>query len=143
MRSAECGIKQKTFFTALGWAGLAVTEKGICGIVLPKKSRNAVDRELKRMKLRGRSCEEKADRLLNSAVLLLKKYFSGNAVQFDLPIDIRYYTGFQQSVWRAAMRIPLGKTRSYAWIANRIKKPNAARAVGQAMGANPVPILIP
>jgi methylated-DNA-[protein]-cysteine S-methyltransferase len=64
-------------------------------------------------------------------------------VSFDLPLDLRYYTPFQRAVWRAAATIPYGETRSYAWIAKKIGKPKAARAVGQALGANPVPILIP
>jgi O6-methylguanine-DNA--protein-cysteine methyltransferase len=74
---------------------------------------------------------------------LLQRYFSGERVAFELPLDIRYYTPFQQAVWRAAAKIPYGETRSYAWIARLIKKPKAARAVGQAMGANPFPVIIP
>ncbi len=56
---------------------------------------------------------------------------------------MRYHTAFKQAVWKATADIPLGETRSYAWVAKRIKNPRAARAVGQALGANPVPILIP
>jgi len=56
---------------------------------------------------------------------------------------MRYYTTFQQAVWRAAMAIPYGETRSYSWIAKRIKNPKAGRAVGQALGVNPIPIIIP
>jgi O-6-methylguanine DNA methyltransferase len=52
-------------------------------------------------------------------------------------------TRFQQSVWKTLMTIPAGKVMSYADIARRIRKPNAARAVGNAAGANPVPILVP
>jgi methylated-DNA-[protein]-cysteine S-methyltransferase len=80
---------------------------------------------------------------LDKSVVLLKKYFSGERALFDLPLDLGYYTPFQQAVWRAAMKITSGETRSYAWIAQKIKRPRAARAVGQAMGANPVPIIIP
>jgi methylated-DNA-[protein]-cysteine S-methyltransferase len=56
---------------------------------------------------------------------------------------MRYHTAFQRAVWKAAAKIPHGGTRSYAWIAKSIRNPKAARAVGQAMGANPVPIIIP
>ena len=73
----------------------------------------------------------------------MRQYFSGRLVSFDLPLDLSYYTPFQRAVWKAAASIPYGETRSYAWIAKRIGRPKAARAVGQAMGANPVPILIP
>ncbi len=80
---------------------------------------------------------------MNRVVILLRNYFSGEPVIFDLPLDIRYYTPFQRAVWKAAAVIPYGETRSYAWIAKQIKKPLAARAVGRAMGANPIPIIIP
>ncbi len=56
---------------------------------------------------------------------------------------MRYYTQFQKAVWRATAGIPYGETRSYAWVAKRIGNPRAVRAVGQALGANPVPIIIP
>ena len=81
--------------------------------------------------------------MLEKAAKLLGAYFSGKSVSFDLPLDLRYYTRFQQAVWKAAAEIPYGETRSYAWIARRIKNPRASRAVGQALGANPVPIIIP
>lgn len=77
------------------------------------------------------------------AVKLLKRYFSGARVSFDLPLDMRYHTPFQQAVWKATAEISHGETQSYAWIAKRVKNPKAARAVGQAMGANPVPIIVP
>jgi O-6-methylguanine DNA methyltransferase len=81
--------------------------------------------------------------VLGKAVKLLRKYFSGERVSFDLALDLRYYTAFQQAVWKASAEIPRGETRSYAWIAKKIKKPRAVRAVGQALGANPVPVIIP
>jgi O6-methylguanine-DNA--protein-cysteine methyltransferase len=81
--------------------------------------------------------------MLERTIKILQKYFSGEPVSFDLPLDMRYYTAFQQAVWKAASRIPYGETRSYGWVAKRIKNPGAVRAVGQALGANPVPIIIP
>jgi O6-methylguanine-DNA--protein-cysteine methyltransferase len=81
--------------------------------------------------------------MLEKAAKLLRRYFSGERVLFDLPLDLRYYTRFQQAVWKTAAEIPYGETRSYAWIARRIRNSRASRAVGQAMGANPVPIIIP
>ena len=61
---------------------------------------------------------------------------------FDLPLDI-YGTPFQQSVWTLLQDIPYGETRSYAQIAAALGRPKAVRAVGQANGANPLPIIIP
>ncbi len=52
-------------------------------------------------------------------------------------------TAFQQSVWKAMLKIPVGKTLSYSAVAAQIKRPNAVRAVGTACGANPVPLIVP
>ncbi len=94
--------------------------------------------------MRSAEYEAKPDRaLLKKAVSLLRKYFSGEHVSCDLPIDVRSHTPFQRAVWQACASIPLGETRPYGWIAKRIRKPNASRAVGQAMSANPVPLLVP
>ena len=74
----------------------------------------------------------------------LKLYFSGIPVAFsDIPLDLAETTPFQQAVWKAAQAIPWGKTISYRGLAEQIGKSNAARAVGQALGRNPIPILIP
>lgn len=58
-------------------------------------------------------------------------------------IDISCGTPFQQKVWRALRTIPKGQTRSYAWVAKKIGKPKAVRAVANACGANPYPVVIP
>ena len=77
-------------------------------------------------------------------VQALTHYFSGIPVDFsEIPLDLSKRTPFQQAVWRAAQTIPWGKTVSYRDLAVRIGKPSAARAVGQALGRNPVPILVP
>jgi len=73
----------------------------------------------------------------------LKQYFAGKPVQFRVPLDLSTGTAFQRKVWRVLRQIPYGQTRSYAWVARRIGCPRAARAVGAACGANPVPILVP
>ncbi len=128
----------KIFRTGLGWAGVAVSDAGITRIILPKADRKAVVREL-----RGLDGAAVPTGLLERAVLVLGRFFAGEQALFDLPLDLRYYTPFQQSVWRATASIPFGETRSYQWIANRIRRPHAARAVGQAVGANPAPVIIP
>lgn len=141
MRIAECGIESKVFKTPFGWAGVAASEQGICKIVLPKKDKQAVERELR---ISGSKIATRSQSpALNKAVQLLSDYFSGKQVVFDLPLDTRLYTSFQQAVWKATAEIPCGETRSYAWIAKKIKRPKASRAVGQALGANPVAIIVP
>lgn len=60
-----------------------------------------------------------------------------------MKLDLRSSTPFSRKVWRAASKIPYGQVRSYAWVAEKLGDPNAARAVGGALGRNPVPIFIP
>jgi len=60
-----------------------------------------------------------------------------------LTFDLRGATPFQESVWEACLAIPPGETRTYADLARSIHRPNAVRAVGTALGANPIPVLIP
>lgn|SRR3989338_8865847 len=72
----------------------------------------------------------------------LQQYFAGRLTRFQTPIA-PVGTPFQQEVWRALQQIPFGETVSYRDIARRINRPKAARAVGRANGANPLPIIIP
>jgi O-6-methylguanine DNA methyltransferase len=70
-------------------------------------------------------------------------YFDGKLKIFDYPLDLRLGTPFQQKVWKKLLTIPHGKTRSYKWLAQAIKNPQASRAVGNANGKNPLSIIIP
>jgi O-6-methylguanine DNA methyltransferase len=72
----------------------------------------------------------------------LKEYFSGVRKDFDLPLHL-IGTEFQRLVWRQLCQVPFGRTASYKEIAERIGKPRAVRAVGQANHRNPIPIIIP
>ena len=66
----------------------------------------------------------------------------GKGLRNELPLDL-HGTPFQLAVWKEMLRIPAGSTRSYADVARRIGRPKAFRAVAQACGANPVPIVVP
>jgi len=87
---------------------------------------------------------EKKDRdpILKSAVKQLESYFSGKRKEFDLPLE-PVGTEFQKEVWEALRSISYGETVSYGDIARRIGRPNAVRAVGSAIGKNPLSIMIP
>jgi methylated-DNA-[protein]-cysteine S-methyltransferase len=80
--------------------------------------------------------------LLIEAAAQLNEYFKGERELFELPLKIQG-TPFQESVWKALMDIPYGSTCSYKDIAERIDKPKAVRAIGQANKANSLPIIIP
>jgi methylated-DNA-[protein]-cysteine S-methyltransferase len=72
----------------------------------------------------------------------LDAYFAGQRSPCDIEIALDA-TPFQRAVLDAACSIPFGEVRTYGWIASRIGRPRAARAVGQALGANPLPVVIP
>ena len=80
--------------------------------------------------------------LLRRAVRELEEYFAGSRRAFTLPM-IPQGTAFQRAVWQALTAIPYGETLSYARLAARIGHPGACRAVGSAVGRNPLPVLIP
>lgn len=86
-----------------------------------------------------------ADRhpLLDRAVAQLQEYFSGRRTSFDLPLDLAAGTDFQRSVWKALLAIPPGGTVTYAQLSHAIGRAKAMRAVGAAVGRNPVSIVVP
>jgi methylated-DNA-[protein]-cysteine S-methyltransferase len=81
--------------------------------------------------------------VLREAVAQLRAYFAGERTRFDLPLDLDAGTPFQRSVWGALRAIPPGATTSYAQIARQLGRPQAARAIGAAVGRNPVSIVVP
>ncbi|MNF98514.1 Methylated-DNA--protein-cysteine methyltransferase, inducible [compost metagenome] len=82
------------------------------------------------------------DSKLQPYVKQLMEYIEGKRRQFSLPLDCRG-TAFQTAVWEALCRVPYGSTASYSDIALQVNKPSAVRAVGSAIGANPVLITVP
>lgn len=124
--------------TAWGSCGLRRTADGISGCSLPVEERGSA-----LLSIAGASVEAPRDGLLEKAARLLKLYFQGEPVSFDLPIALEGSTEFGGRVLRACAEIPWGETRSYGEIAEAVGSPKAARAVGQALNRNPVPVIVP
>lgn len=82
------------------------------------------------------------DPLLTRAAAQLQRYFAGEPMAFDVPLDL-LGTAFQKSVWQVLLAIPAGSTRSYGDIARRVTAASAVRAVGGAVGRNPVSVIVP
>lgn len=80
--------------------------------------------------------------LTNAAATQLQEYFAGKRRIFDIPVKLAV-SSFQRDVLQATEHIPYGETRTYSQVAEMIERPGASRAVGSALAANPVPILIP
>ena len=81
--------------------------------------------------------------LLNRVSAQLKEYFSGQRRKFDLPVDLSSLTSFQREVLAVTIRIPWGEVWSYQRIAQEMGRPKSSHPVGQALGRNPIPIVIP
>jgi O-6-methylguanine DNA methyltransferase len=73
----------------------------------------------------------------------LNRYFSSGTWAFAVPLDLSAGTDFDRLVWKALLRIPPGTIRTYGEVARSVGRPGAARAVGNACGRNPVPIIVP
>lgn len=129
------------FRSPWGWMGLAESPKGIQTIVLPRRSKRAVESELRTQS--GEPLQQEQSARLEEASRQLLDYLAGRRNTFDVPLDLSQGTSFQRQVWRTLQRVPYGKLRSYQWIAARVGGRHYARAVGNAVGANPIPIVIP
>lgn len=81
--------------------------------------------------------------VLCATALQLEQYFAGERRDFDIALDLRYGTAFQRQVWEQLRGIAAGTTRSYGAIAKALNNPKAVRAVGAAVGRNPISIIVP
>ncbi len=124
------------FLTAAGWVGMLGSSDGLRRVILPRRSEQEV-----RVLLSVDAAP--APGSFNDLQERLQLYFSGHKVDFPDKLDFTGATPFQHRVWQAARLIPYGQTRSYQWLAGQTGSPGAARAVGQALGKNPLPIIIP
>jgi len=91
----------------------------------------------------GKPATAAARKLIEQARLEIHEYLCGQRAFFRVPVDLTTVPDFQRSVLQAAGHIPFGEARAYAWIAARVGHPRAVRAVGTALGRNPVPLILP
>lgn len=132
-------VSLSVFKTRLGWIGIAWNPRGIVALNLPRPSRAMALRDLQNEYAFARVVARAPEKIVRE----LHEYMEGQRRRFDLPLDWSAIQPFQRAVLQAANQIPFGETRSYGWIAKQIGKPGASRAVGQALGANPIPIILP
>ncbi|WP_213957018.1 MULTISPECIES: methylated-DNA--[protein]-cysteine S-methyltransferase [unclassified Variovorax] len=81
--------------------------------------------------------------VLREAALQVHDYFAGRRKDFDLPLDLSHGTDFQQAVWKALCTIAPGTTTTYGALGAGIGRPTAVRAVGAAVGRNPISVIVP
>jgi O-6-methylguanine DNA methyltransferase len=129
------------FRTRLGWVAILADNHALLGLTLPRSTRHAAVTELRTEFNCHPTQGETA--LTKRAREMLVRYFEGQRIAFDdLPVE-QAGTVFQQRVWQLTRAIPYGATRTYRELASAAGRPNAARAIGQCMARNRLPIIIP
>ena len=128
-----------TVDTDMGWIGILSSAKGLLATTLPQRSAQEA------RQLLGESVNEAgwSPHSFDDLMERLKSYFGGHKVTFPDKLDLSGVTPFQRQVWEATRLIPYGETRSYLRVASQIGRPEAVRAVGQALGRNPLSIIVP
>ena len=130
---------QTTVASPLGTILVAATDQGLTGLWFTEGQRY-----MPTQLTSGKTWPKAGDHpVLKLVSQQLAEYFTGQRNAFDVPLDLRCGTAFQQSVWQALLAIPQGAVISYSEVSRRIGNPAAVRAVGGAIGRNPVSIIVP
>ena len=126
-----------------GWIGLVASERGVRALILPRKTSQEALAALTEHSPQTPLVEHHP--LLDEAQRQVMAYLAGELREFTVPVDLRGHTSFALSVWSVSTKISYGETRAYRWIAEQIGAGSAGiyQAVGSALGANPVPLIIP
>lgn len=129
------------FDTCLGWMGVVGSPHGLRQVISPQKSKKEV---VAHVSGNYHLVEEADGAPFWDLPQRLSRYLAGEVVDFPDALDMEGATTFQRRVWRFAQAIPYGETRSYGWVSDQLGcGRKAARAVGQALGRNPLLIIIP
>ncbi|MBS8266551.1 methylated-DNA--[protein]-cysteine S-methyltransferase [Mesobacillus boroniphilus] len=133
-------MEKKIYWDILHFNGneiyISATDKGLCYVGSPEESYEDMVKRL------PAAVFEKNAEALKQYMHELTEYLEGKLIDFSLPVDVKG-TPFQEAIWTALREIPYGETYTYSDIAEKIGKPAAVRAVGTAIGANPVLITVP
>lgn len=142
-RAADEGLLDVAYGTLdspLGTLTVFVTPRGLVRLSYPDEG---IGRQLDELAIRISPRILEAPERTDEVRRQLDAYFAGRRTAFDIPIDWSLVRGFAGEVLRATARIPFGATSSYRAIAAEAGSPNAYRAAGNALGSNPVPIVVP
>ena len=121
----------------LGLITLAASEKGLCGLWFENQKHGPSLTMIQSWRI------DPSNTFLQQTQTQLLAYFSGQHTVFNVPLDLSAGTPFQQAVWQALLTIPSASSQSYGHLARQLNNPNAVRAVGAAVGRNPVSIIVP
>jgi O-6-methylguanine DNA methyltransferase len=137
---AEVGLADRyaQFESPIG--PLVVAWNGL-GVSAVEAAQDDADFEAAHLARTGRPAH-RADRLPDGLASAISRRLAGDR-RVKIALDLRGHTDFERDVWRKALEIPRGEVRPYGWIASEIGRPKAVRAVGTALGHNPVPLIVP
>lgn len=125
------------FDSPLGPIRLAASAQGVCGLWFEGQKHGPSEAAVARW-------DPAPDHpWLGPAERHILAHLAGQTADWTLPLDLSAGTAFQQSVWQALLAIPRGQCLSYGELARQLGKPQAVRAVGSAVGRNPVSIIVP
>ena len=125
--------------TPIGWAAGMVSEKGVRRLSFRSSACEAVEELAPDMPL-----DDPCPEALTGLWTALDDYFDGSMEAFSaLTLDLEGAPSFHKAAWEACLSIPMGETRSYAWLAAEAGRPGASRAAGQAMARNRIAVVIP
>ena len=129
------------FDTAFGPCGIAWNERGVVRLQLPESDRAATER---RLKVRSGGVPAEPTTRMMEAIAEIQRYMRGTRVDFTaVPLDVVVDEPFRQGVYEALRLVPWGETVTYGELARRVGAAGQAREVGQVMGRNPVPVIVP
>ncbi|MEV5884476.1 methylated-DNA--[protein]-cysteine S-methyltransferase [Streptomyces sp. NPDC052020] len=130
--------------TGIGPLLLAATREGLVNVVFHATD-PVRDRALGRLasRLGTEPAEAPGSPLLAEAIRQVEAYLTGGRRDFDLPLDWSLISGFNREVLRELLGVPYGSVVGYGDLARRVGQPGASQAVGVAMGANPLPVVVP
>lgn len=125
-----------------GWFAVAATSEGVCGATFGHANELEAGKVLEEILDSSLGGNGKSEQIAESAVSELLAFFAGEGVTFSVPIALTG-TAFQRAVWQETNAVEYGTLATYQEIAKRIGKPLAYRAVGNALGQNPLPVIVP
>ena len=134
------------FETARGFMGIAWNERGLIRLCLPQSSRESLERRLLRLEaVPGKHFDENtAPGWVAELIASIKAYAAGETVDFSkVPVDLDGVDDFRLAIYDAARKLAFGETTTYGELAKRAGHTGLARETGAALGANPVPLVIP
>jgi methylated-DNA-[protein]-cysteine S-methyltransferase len=127
------------FDTALGSVGIAWSERGLVRLQLPEGDPKTTEKRLRTTAIRGAP-----PRWVEDVMAAIRRHLAGERVDLaSADVDLATVGAFRQAVYEAARAVGWGQTTSYGEVARRIGFPWGARAVGQALARNPVPLVVP